>query len=202
MLGPVGTAPFTGLYAQRTWIESSTRWPRCRSAPWPTARWWSTSARSTPPVPWSPSTTGPTGRTVTHARRVPPRPRRPGLDHPRHPGHRPELHLHPAPGDPDVRPLHLLRVPLPPDRRTRRADRPPPRSVARARHTGMPGDGPGHLHLVGPHPRRRVGAVHPLVPLRQPGAVRRHPDAPEGPVHLRRRQRVAWPSCGPAATRT
>ena len=53
------------------------------------------------------------------ARRVPARPRRPRLDHPRHPVHRSELLVHPAGGGPGLRPLHLPRVPLPPDRLAR-----------------------------------------------------------------------------------
>ena len=117
VLGPVGTAPFTHLFALRTRIVEHPV-ARCRCGPCPPARWWSTSARSTPPAAGD---LPPRGRRAhgAHARRAISSTPTARLDHPQHPGHRPVLLLHPARRSPDLRALLLPRVPLPPDRRSR-----------------------------------------------------------------------------------
>ena len=136
-----------------------------------------------------------------HARRLPPRRRWPRLDHPRDPVDRPQLHLHPARRSPDLRALHLRRVPLLRDRepgrgpRTRRrADPGTPRGHARFHRR--------HLRVVLEHARRRLGPVHPLRALRVPRAVRGHADSPEGPVHLRRDERITGRHVARTATAT
>ena len=59
---------------------------------------------------------------------LPARPRRTGLHPARHPGDEPLVVLHPARRAPDLRGLHVLRLPLPPDRRPGRSARPRTRS--------------------------------------------------------------------------
>ena len=157
------------------------------SARCPAARWWSTSARSTPGgrrrVP-------PRGRRARrpHARGLHARSRRAGVHHPQHPGDRSVLLLHPAGRRPDVRALRLPRVPLPPDRRSRRGARPQTRSPS----WPVTQPCPRRRRRRSPRPdaRRGVGAVRPLGALLLPGAVRRHAHPGEGPVPVGRGQRV------------
>ena len=68
--------------------------------------------------------------------------------------------------------------------------------LALARHTSMPEVAGRHLLDRRPHARCRVALVRALLPLLQPGAVRRHADTGEGPVHLGRRQRVGGGDAG------
>ena len=187
VLGPVGTAPFTDLYAQRTRITEH-RCRQRRSAPWPPARWWSTSARSTPAGPPCRSTTGPpvTSCPCTSATPSTPTGRSPPPTTPR------------APISPSPTPSAPVPRPSTPTGTSASATC---RSTIPARPSGGPGHphrpprhharrGAGHLHLVRSHARRGVGAVCPLRPLHLPGAVHRHPDPGEGPVPVGRRQRV------------
>ncbi len=125
-------------------------------------------------------------------RRLHPRPGRIGLDHPQHPGDRSLLLLHPALRRADLPSLLVPRVPLPPDRPARRADRPRPGRLART-----PRDDAAHrvrhLLLFEPEARAGVGALRALRPLHLPRAVHRHPDPREGPVPLGRGERVGDP---------
>ena len=80
------------------------------------------------------------GRAGTHghdARRLPPRSRRPGLHAARDAGDQPLFVVHHARGPPGLRGFHLLRLPLPADRRPRPALGPDD-VVALARHAAMP----------------------------------------------------------------
>ncbi len=90
---------------------------------------------------------------------------------------------------PELRALLVPRVPLPPDRR-------PGETIGKdqvallARHAAMPACRAGDLLLVEPGARAGLGTVCPLGPLHLPGAVHRHADPGEGPVPLGRGQRV------------
>ena len=175
---------------QRTGDRGVARPARAACTPCPAAPSWPTSAPSTPPGHgWSSPRDSP-GRTVSMRAGYLLDPGRAGLHAARHPGDEPLVLLHHGPGP-------------------RRPSRPSPtsgsatcRSTTRAsasagtRSSPSPGTPPCPACPWRRSPRtagcsNAVWRLNgPLVPLLQPGAVRRHADAGEGPVPLGRRQRV------------
>ena len=122
------------------------------------------------------------------ASRLSARSRRPGLDAARDAGDESVVLLHHAGGQPGLRGLDLLRVPLPADRRPGGTRRRPGRGPHPARrHAGRPRR---DVLLGQPHAQRGLALDDALVPLLQQRAIRRHADPGEGPVRLGRRQRV------------
>ncbi len=89
-------------------------------------------------------------------------------------------------GGQTVSPVRLPRLPVPRDRRRRRGRSLRPIVRFDARHASMPDERAATLPHVEPDDRRGVEPRAPLRALLEPGAVRRHTDAREGPVPRRR----------------
>ena len=167
------------------------RRPSCRSAstPSPAARSWPTSVRSTRLAPASSSRTGRTARRCRCGRdtcSIPTGRSRPCTG-PRRPTSR-----RPTSCGTARRPIEAFtyfgfryfQIDNPGEAL---GPRPGRRHRTARRHARRPGR---DLLLGQPHAQRGVAADGALVPLLQPGAVRRHADPGEGAVHLGRRQRV------------
>ena len=155
----------------------------------PPARWWSTSARSTPEGRPCRSATGwtDTSSPCTWATPSIPTGRCPPPTTPRGP-----ICPSPTPSGPAPRRSSptstsasaTSRSTIPARRVTDGPGHPPGPSRDDARRRR------GHLLLVGADARRGVGAVRPLGSLHVPGAVHRHAHPGEGPVPVGRGQRV------------
>ncbi len=120
---------------------------------------------------------------------LPARSRRTGLEPAWDPGDQSLVVLHHARRTAELGGLYLLRLSLLPDRQSRGSARARPADRDRTARRHASGAG-GDLLLGQPHAQRGVAAHGALVPLLQPGAVRRHADTRERAVHLGRRQRV------------
>ena len=105
-IGPVGTAPFTGLFAQRTRITEQAL-PASSVRTLPTGSVVVDFGKVYAGRPTVAFRSGNRRSPGAHACRLLPRPRRLGLHHPQHPGDRSVLHLHPAIRYPDFRALFV-----------------------------------------------------------------------------------------------